>query len=194
MQMIRYHFTDNESYWQMVITTKIHWGCLLRAGIDLLLTTHSQRSNVTQLFGHYQDRVIRLWAKFGLDTWMPCRKISSLPVWRPPEVKGHQIVWMSPEWCHESTYQVWLWYVKEMLRTGLLPVWLLCRQVWLAVTAKRFWIWESCWTHLFNLVWRSYMPRFMKIGHNLWPVEMYNWFWQLSTWRPSSEVAMRNDL
>ena len=24
MHMIRYHFTDNESYWQMVITMKIH--------------------------------------------------------------------------------------------------------------------------------------------------------------------------
>ena len=24
MHMIRYHFTDNESYWQMVITVKIH--------------------------------------------------------------------------------------------------------------------------------------------------------------------------
>ena len=68
------------------------------------------------------------------------------------------------------------------------------RQVWLAVTAKRFWIWESCLIHLFNLVWRSYMPSSMKIGHNLWPVEIYNWFWQLSTWWPSSDVAMRNNL
>ena len=53
-------------------------------------------------------------------------------------------------------YQVWLWYVKEMLRTGLLPVWRLCRQVWLAVKAKRFWIRKSCLPRLFGLVWRSY--------------------------------------
>ena len=86
-----------------------------------------------QILGHHQEMVIRLWPKFGLDTWKPCRDMSSLPVWRPPEVKGHQIVWVSPGWCHESMYQVWLWYVKELLRTGLLPVWRLRGRIWLAV-------------------------------------------------------------
>ena len=67
---------------------------------------------------------------------------------------------------------VWLWNVKELVRTGLLPVWRLCRQVWLAVTAKRFWIRKSCLADLFGLVWRSYRVRFMVIGHHLWPVDM----------------------
>ena len=52
----------------------------------------------------------------------------------------------------------------------------------------------AVFTNLFSLVWRSYMPSFMKNGHNLWPVEIYNWFWPLSTWWASSDVAMRNNL
>ena len=84
--------------------------------------------------------------------------------------------------------------VKEMLRRGLLPVWRLCCKVRLAVTAKRFWIWESRFTHLFNLFWRSYMASFMIIGHNLWPVDMLYWIWKLSTWRPNYHVAMGNNL
>ena len=56
-----------------------------------------------QLFGHHQDSIIRLWAKFGFG-YMKALQINELTsVWRPPEVKGHRIVWMSPEWC-------WLWY------------------------------------------------------------------------------------
>ena len=59
IHMIRYHFTDNESYWQMVITMKIHWSRFLRVRIDLLLTTLGVDD--AQLFGHHQDRVIRVW-------------------------------------------------------------------------------------------------------------------------------------
>ena len=49
-------------------------------------------------------------------------------------------------------------------------------------------------THLFSFVWRWYKARFMKIGQNLCPVDMYYSFWQLSTWRPNSDVSMRNNL
>ena len=133
---------------------------LIRFNTNTCIVTPPLGVDDAQLFGHHQDRVIRLWAKFGLDAWRPCREMSSLRVWRPPEVKGQQIVWMSPEWCHESMYQVWLWYVKEVLRTGLLPVRRLCCQVWLAVTAKRFGIRKSCLARLFSLVWRSYRASF----------------------------------
>ena len=61
---------------------------------------------------------------------------------------------------------------KDILRTSLLPVWWLCRQVWLAVTAKQFWILKSCLADLFSLVWRSYMASFMMIGHYSWPLDM----------------------
>ena len=169
MHMIRYNFTDNESYGQMVITMKIHWSRFLRVGIDLLLTTLGVAD--AQFFGHHQDRVIRLWAKFGLDTWRPCRDMRSLPAWRPPEVKGHQIIWVSPKRCHESMYQVWL-YVKGLLRNRLTSFLAASPSRWLAVTAKRFWIWKSCLTHVFSLVWRPYLASFMKIWQNLWPVDM----------------------
>ena len=84
--------------------------------------------------------------------------------------------------CHESMYQVWLWYVKELLRNGLtsclaaLPSSLIgCHgQMVLNLNICSAWWWN----------WRSYMASFMKIGQNLWPVDMYYWFWQLSTWRP----------
>jgi hypothetical protein len=84
--------------------------------------------------------------------------------------------------------------LKSYWEMGLLPVWRLHRQIWLAVTAKMFWIWKRCLMHLFNLVWRSYRASFMKIVRNLWPVDMYYWFWQLSTWRLNSDVSMRNNL
>ena len=154
---------------------------------------------VTKFIECPHDDVMGLCIKFGYDMSKGCRDMSSLPVWRAPEFKGHQIVWMSPEGCHESMYQVWLWYCNDlagditMLKKCWEQAYFLFGQVWLAVTAKRFWIWESCLTPLFSLVWRSYMPSFLKIGHNLWPVEIYNWFWQLSTWRPSSDVAMRSN-
>ena len=69
-------------------------------------------------FWHHQDRVIRLWAKFGSDTWKPCRDMSSLPVWRPPEVKGQPVVWVIPGWCHESMFQFGYDIIKELLRNG----------------------------------------------------------------------------
>ena len=161
MHMIRYNFTDNESYGQMVITMKIHWSRFLRVGIDLLLTTLGVAD--AQFFGHHQDRVIRLWAKFGLDTWRPCRDMRSLPAWRPPEVKGHQIIWVSPKRCHESMYQVWLYVkLKGCWETGLLPFWRLRRLVdWLSRPngfefEKAVWHMCSAWSedHIWQVSWR----------------------------------------
>ena len=101
--------------------------------------------------------------------------------------------WVSPGWCHESMYQAWLWYVKELLRNGLTSCLAASPSRWLAVTTKQFWIWKSCLTHLKIMVWRSYMARFMKID-NFWPVDMYYWFWQLAAWRPNSDVSIDNSI
>ena len=94
-----------------------------------------QRSKVTKFIGHHQDLVIRLWAKFGLDTWMPCRDMS------------YQIVWVSPGWCHESMYQIWLWYVMswwcyELLRNRLTScLAALPSRFWTVLNLKKLMIW-----------------------------------------------------
>ena len=133
--------------------------------------------------------------------------MSSLPVWRSPEVKGgvkthlHLLqcplevkgnihlmsVPMMLSWvfvpslvmiCQRAALKlVYFLFGYDMLKScwemGLLPVWQLCRQVWLAVTAKRFWLWKSCLTCLFSVGWRSYRASSMTIVQYLWPMDNF---------------------
>ena len=109
-------------------------------------------------------------------------------------------LWAKFVWIHAEIWAQFLFDVplrskvtKELLRNRLTSCLAASPSRWLAVTAKRFWIWKSCLTHVFSLVWRSYMASFMMIRQNLWPVDMYYWFWHLSTWWPNSDVSMKNN-
>ena len=66
---------------------------------------------------------------------------------------------------------------------GLHPVWRLRGRIWLAVAAKRFWIWKINYIFLSSMGWRSSVPRLEKIGQLFWKEIHFKGFWHKPRWR-----------
>ena len=97
----------------------------------------------------------------------------------PLEVEGHQIFCVSPGWCHESMHQVWLRYVKGLLRNGLTSCLATSPSRWIErQRALNFKMSHSC-----VMVWRSSGPSFDKIRQNLWRERPFKGFWLNQRWR-----------
>ena len=126
----------------------------MHAGIYKPTKSTRVTSDADSMNGQYRERIentsgfqVRTW----LDAFSELEQYSGSDLWRIS----------SSTWVHENRQErelrnglctkVSYDMLKSCWETGSLPVW----QVWLAVTAKRFWIWKSCLTHVFSLVWRS---------------------------------------
>ena len=148
------------------------------------------RSKVNKLFGCPQNDVMSLCTKFGYDMLKRCWEQAYLLFggfavkfgWlsRPNGFElENSVSHICSAWSEDHIGQVSWWldlicgrWICNVDMTTFNMAARLCRQVWLAVTAKWFWIRKRCLPGLFGLFWRSYRASFMMIGHSLWPVDM----------------------